>query len=179
MADEQVGEATGSPKERAPAPAPSGSVDSRAGALPEGVGSGARCRGDWQAFGGAGVEVKPCIERRTSGVVVSARVRAADPASAPVGATVWVWLMKADPDLVAQDRPAMTRDESTAHRCPISFRDDGSSVEECSRQFTPQERGVYTTAVDVGLSDSEFSPKWANRTFWGTQSVWKVTWPPT
>lgn len=137
----------------------------------------AHCR-DWVAVGQRTPEVRPCIKESEGQLLISADVRAFNPAPGSVieEAAVWVWLMKVDEDLIKKRRFDLTRDASTLNSCTFSLK--GDQVATCGPFLVrPSGPGTYAAAMRAALQPGDWPPGWDSPSESGTQSP-KPEWRP-
>ncbi|GGT45050.1 helix-turn-helix domain-containing protein [Streptomyces chromofuscus] len=138
-----------------------------------------QCRPDWAPVAQASLSVMPCIERGADGVMISVKYKAIPQDGTPGEATVWLWLMYQDPQMIKDRTMHLTRNESTLRRCRVQL-DNGDQVQTCGpfRLDPPAKKGTYTTASSARMHDSVYPPGWEVPEFSGTQGgvlPWKST----
>lgn len=122
----------------------------------------------------ASVQLLPCIEHRSDGLVLSADVKAMTADGRPGGeTTVWIWLMDRDSKYIEAKQFDLTRSESTLRRCRIAVTDQ---VSTCG-PFTirPPRHGQYSASVSARSEDAAHPPGWDSPHFAGSQGE-TVSW---
>ncbi|GLF93831.1 hypothetical protein [Streptomyces yaizuensis] len=137
--------------------------------LPPAAGSGAQCKNRWKRMTAASLYVLPCIERRSGGLALSARVRPMTADGIPGGATVWIWLMRMD-----DDAPAGAAGLRHCRLAPT--RDDGITTCGPFTAPAPVRPGTYATWVSARVEHAAQPPGWGSRAVIGRHSP-VVPWP--
>lgn len=129
----------------------------------------AQCRSSWEKIRRASIYVIPCIEVQADELLISVQVRPAND-SGIVDATVWVWPMHLDAQLLERKQYDLVREPSTLRSCRLTFTHD--EVQTCGPfAVTPTTGpGFYNAATSADIHEAQYPPGWNSSLFAGTQS---------